>query len=169
MRLRRRIIRSATVAVAVAALVGAALSGCASDSSLPDPTISSSQALETYAGVAAEVTDALAAAFPDVAFTREDDRGPRITDSGDEGCVVVVGPAEARPSLVESAGGWDAVIEVVNPVLTARGFEPIEEAADIDGGWTGIHTTDDDGAQVELIDKSRSELTVRVRVTDDAC
>ncbi len=164
---RHRARRGAAIVLAAAA--AALLAGCTGTTELPEPTMASSQALETYGGVAAAITGSLTEAFPSVAITRDDDRGPRIESTSGEGCVVVVGPAEARPSLVQAAGGWDELLAVLGPALEAKGFAPVDGERQLDGGWTGISTLDTSGARFELVDNDRTDLTLRIRVTDPRC
>jgi hypothetical protein len=93
-------------------------------------------------------------------------------DDGDgdgDGCSLAVGTKRGDPSLPTTAGSWADVIAVANPVLTEHGFAEVDGEESLEGGWTGIRSTDDTGAEVRFADKGYTLLSLAVGVTDTDC
>lgn len=155
---RRRLLGAAGCAL----LIGA-LAGCGS----PAPTLSSAEAIDTYAPLLDDVESALDEAYPEVSWERDGEQG--VQEGGDdEPCVVVFPTLESPTSLWGAAGGWDAVAEVLDPVLAEHGFPALEED-DLQGGWTGMSAVDDDGAHLDIGDKDITKISLDVDVTDEDC
>ncbi|RUQ96915.1 hypothetical protein [Labedella endophytica] len=145
-----------------AILIGA-LAGCGA----PAPTLSSGEAIDEYAPLLDEVESVLDEAYPEISWTRDGEQ--RVQGGGDgEPCVVVFPTLESPTSLWGAAGGWDAVAEVLDPVLSERGFPPLAED-ELQGGWTGVSAVGDDGADIRMWDKSSTTIALRVDVTDEGC
>ncbi|MFB2584442.1 hypothetical protein [Herbiconiux liukaitaii] len=157
--------------LAAAAALTVLLVGCTGggDDKQAEPVLQSVAALDVYPGVAAQVIDALAEAYPEVTWTPPEERESRVVSTDDEGCVLLVGPIGGTPSLLGEAGSWSRIAETVAPVLESNDFAPIEGEDELEGGWTGVRTTDETGAVLRLYDKGGVELTLRVRVTDPTC
>jgi DNA-binding transcriptional LysR family regulator len=153
------------VALAVAATV--TLAGCAS--STPQATLDSAAATERYQPVVDDLVAALTDAYPTVTWS--DDSETRVTgDDGDDGCSLAIGTQRADPSLPDTAGTWTDVLAVVNPVLTEHGFGEVDDEESLEGGWTGLRSTDDDtAAELRFADKGYTLLSLSVDVTDTDC
>ena len=72
-------------------------------------------------------------------------------------------------SLWAEAGGWKAVMDVVNPVLDEHDFDTVSSEDTLDGGWTGISSSDDSGAEIRFMDKDYTEITLTAPVSDGDC
>jgi hypothetical protein len=162
--------------IAVIAVSALGLAGCTgpqpgadADSGRSAATITSEQALERYPLVADDLVEALTAAYPDAVWELDDDRGPRVHAADAGGCLVSIGPFEASPSLVRAAGGWEGVSAEIEGELADAGFAAPGEPEQLEGGWMRLTATDADGAVVQLRDKARTELLIRVPVTDETC
>lgn len=151
---------------ALAALVAGALLGLAGCASGTTPSIDSAVAADRYEPVMVELLSVLEESYPGVSWTADGES--RVASDGD-GCVFVVGTQRGDPSLPESAGGWEALAEVVDPVLDGRGFGEASEVQSFDGGWTGVLAGDDAGAELRLSDKGHTLLQLSVPVTDEDC
>lgn len=152
----------ASALLLTAALV--VLSGCAASDQAP--TMDSTAASERYEPVMAELMAALDEAYPEVVWSDQGDAG--VQADGD-GCVLVLGTQRAEPSLWKAAGeDWNAVAQVVDPVLEGGELEPVTKQA-FEGGWTGVTSRDDKGADFEISDKSYTLVTLSVPVTDSSC
>ncbi|MBF4636001.1 hypothetical protein ITJ38_16455 [Agreia pratensis] len=156
-----RLPRLTAALVLTGALV--ALSGCAA--SAPSPSMDSATAAERYESVMDDVVAALEQKYPDVAWSDDDES--RVVADGDR-CTFVVGTQRGEPSLREAAGGWDAVADVINPVLTNHDLDSVSEQK-LEGGWTGVASRDDSGATLDISDKSYTLIELSVPVTDTDC
>lgn len=154
-----RLPRLASALILSTALV--TISGCAASA----PSMDSTAAAERYEPVMTELVAVLEEKYPDVVWSENSET--RIQVDGD-GCTFVVGTQRGVPSLWKSAGGWDAVAEVVNPILKTQGFEPVTKQ-EPEGGWTGVTSRDDNGADFDLSDKSSTLIALSVPVTDTDC
>lgn len=149
-------------AAGCALLIGA-LAGCGA----PAPSLSSGEAIDTYAPLLDDVESALEEAYPEISWERDGEQG--VQEGGDdEPCVVVFPTLESPTSLWGAAGGWDGIAEVLDPVLSEHGFPALEED-DLQGGWTGMSAVDDDGAQLDIYDKDITKISLDVDVTDEDC
>jgi hypothetical protein len=158
------VIGGLVLALSVTAAVG--LAGCSP--SAPEPSIDAATATERYQPVIDDLAAALAVAYPTVTWT--DDSETRVTDSGDgDGCSLAIGTKRGDPSLPDTAGTWADVMTVVNPVLSEHDFAEITDDESLEGGWTGMSSTDDDGASVTFSDKGHTLLSLSVAVTDTDC
>jgi len=151
---------ASTLLVTAAAVV---LSGCTA--SAPTPTMDSTAATERYQPVMTELVAALEQAYPDVVWSDDDET--RVVTDGD-GCTLVVSTQRGEPSLWKSAGDWDAVSDVIDPVLEDKGLDAATEQK-LDGGWTGVASRDDNGAELHISDKTYTLIELSVPVTDSNC
>ena len=153
-----------TLALSLTAAIG--LAGCSTPA--PAPSLDAATATERYQPVVDDLTAALTEAYPTVTWT--DDSETRVTDSGDgDGCSLAIGTQRGDPSLPDTAGTWADVMTVVNPVLTEHDFAEITDNESLEGGWTGMSSTDDAGASVSFSDKGYTLLSLTVAVTDTDC
>jgi len=153
--------RLAAALIVTAALV--ALSGCAASD--PSPSMDSAAAAERYEPVMDDVVAALEQKYPDIAWSDDDET--RVVADGDR-CTFVVATQRGEPSLQETAGGWDAVADVINPVLTSHDLDSMSEQK-LEGGWTGVASRDDSGATLDISDKTYTLIELSVPVTDTDC
>ncbi|MFB2598466.1 hypothetical protein ACEXQE_11775 [Herbiconiux sp. P17] len=149
----------------VCVFAAAGLAGCTS--STPSSSIDAATATERYQPVIDDLAAALTDAYPTVTWT--DDSETRVTDDGGSGCSLAIGTKRGDPSLPDTAGTWADVMSVANPVLTEHGFAEVSEEESLEGGWTGLSSTDDSGATVSFADKGYTLLSLSVDVTDTDC
>lgn len=161
----RRRPRPARVLAAAAAIVvlATALAGCAS----PVPSLSSDEAIDAYGTVLGDVRAVLEEEFPDITWSV--DGTERVQRSDEDGpCRLVFASLRSSGSVVQAAGGLDAALDVISPVLEDHGFSTPEEE-DIPGGWLGGESTSDDGAVFEVDDKGYSTIALALDVSDEDC
>ena len=145
-------------------LVGA-LAACAS----PAPSVSSDEALDTYASVLDDIESALVEEYPTVAWASDGDTSVQRSDD-DDPCTVFFPTIETRTSLWAAAGGdWDEIAAVIDPVLADYGFPGITADEDVAGGWLVYRAQDDDGAMLRIDDKDSSSISLSIDVTDADC
>ena len=158
--------RGAAVAtIGLMAVVTTLLSAC---SAQPKP-VSSEEASVSYPVVLGDVQSALRSAYPDLAWDGSATDAAEITADNDGGCVLILPTLRSDSSLWAAAGGWKAVMEVVNPVLDEHDFDTVSSEDTLDGGWTGISSSDDSGAEIRFMDKDYTEITLTAPVSDGDC
>jgi len=145
-------------AVGVAAL---ALAGCTSA-----PTLDSSAASTKYSPFLDEVVSTLAAKYPEVEWTSDDENA--VQPKGD-GCRLWLPTQTSTTSLLEAAGDWRAVMDTLNPLLEKNEFSLIDDTEELSGPGSAIGTTDGNGARLLIGDLSPTSITLEVPVTDDDC
>ena len=155
---------ASTAAVVFAAL---ALSGCATAQPAA-PTIDSTEAAAEYQPVMDDVLAALTEAYPSVIWSAGDSTDRVLAGNSDEPCSLWLADQQAQ-DLPGAAGGWSEVMQVVNPVLEEHGFSTVTDEDSIDGGFTGISSRDETGAELRLVDKMSTEISLEIDVTDTGC
>ncbi len=165
-RARRRAPLRRVTATAIAVLATVALVGCSG--SAPTADLDAAAATERYQPAVDDLVAALTAAYPTVTWTADSET--RVTGDGSaSGCVLALGSMRADPSLPDTAGTWADVLTTANPVLTEHGFAAVTDEDSLDGGWSGVSTRDDAGAELRLADKAYTLLSLSVPVTDTDC
>ena len=144
-----------------------ALSGCVT-AEPPAPTIDSTTAAAEYRPVMDDVIAALTAAYPSVVWSTGDSADRVLAGNSDEPCSLWLADQQAD-DLPGTAGGWSDVIETINPTLEEHGFSEITEEDSIDGGFTGISSRDATGAELRIVDKLGTEISLEIDVTDTGC
>ncbi|MGP9501111.1 hypothetical protein ACT3TS_02720 [Specibacter sp. AOP5-B1-6] len=157
--------RSRFILAAVLALAAVATASCA-----PPALLSSADAQPRYEKLAEELAQTLELQYlndPWV-FTGDGDSEVQAVDHGTK-CTFYVASRGSGDDVASLAGGWDAVMETINPVLAEHGFSEIAEEDSIAGGYTGISSKDDHGARVRIVSKGSTELSLSADVTDKDC
>jgi len=158
-----RLATSATVA-AVALL---ALAGCGTPEPAA-PTIDSTEAAAEYQPVMDDILATLTAAYPTVTWSTGDSSDRVLAGNSDDPCSLWLADQQAD-DLPGAAGGWSDVIDALNPTLERHGFSEITEEDSIDGGFTGISSRDATGAELRIVDKTSTEISLEIDVTDTGC
>jgi hypothetical protein len=150
-------------AAAALLLVGiAALSGCGGSSQPMD----ADAAIAHYGSVSSDLVDAFRDAYPAVAW---DTSGTTRPSDASGSCRLHLATWASDPSLVESAGDWDAVRDLAARVLEDHGFGALSQPEDRAGGWRVASSSDGSGAVVELSDKGETKVQLRVPLPDGEC
>jgi hypothetical protein len=148
----------------VMALVTMVLSAC---SATPAP-VSAADASASYPVVLIDVQSALRSEYPGVVWQQATtDEAEVVPD--DDGCLLVLPTLRSDSSLWAEAGGWQAVMTVVNPVLEKHDFATVSSEDSLDGGWTGISSSDDHEAEIRFIDKDYTEISLSVPIQTEDC
>ena len=153
------------VATAAGVLLALGLAGCSGAS--PAATIDSSEAASTYSSVIADLSARLAETEADSTWTI-DPEGDDLGSTAD-GCSLWLADATSDDFTVTDTGDWASLIDAVNPVLEEHGFPAVTEEDDIKGGYRGIRSVDDAGAELRILAKSETQITLEVPVTDTEC
>lgn len=143
----------------------ALLSACSAE---PKP-VSSAEASASYPVVLRDVQSALQSVYPDVTWEELTADAAEVAPNDDNECLLVLPTLRSDSSLWAEAGGWQAVMAVVNPVLEEHDFATVSSEDSIDGGWTGISSSDDHDAEIRFIDKDFTEITLSVPVSAAGC
>jgi predicted lipoprotein len=150
-------------AAAALLLVGsAALSGCGGSSQPVDLDA----AIAHYGSGSSDLVEAFQDAYPAVSW---DTSGTTRPSDASGSCRLHVATWASDPSLVESAGDWNAVRDLAADVLQSHGFGDLSQPEDRAGGWQVASSTDGSGAVVELSDKGETKVQLRVPLPDDEC
>jgi hypothetical protein len=149
------------------------LSACSAEptpvpSAEPKP-VSSAEASASYPVVLSEMQATLRSAYPEVAWEESKTDVGGAAPSDDGGCLLILPTLRSDSSLWAEAGGWQAIMDVVNPVLEEHDFATVSSEDSIDGGWTGISSSDDHDAEIRFVDKNFTEITLTVPVSDGDC
>lgn len=147
-------------------LICAALA-TASCSSSPVPT--AAEAGPQYQQLSTDISDTLAAKFPGEPWLPVDNQQTRLNQNNDGKCFLSIGTLRSQDSLPELAGGWEAVMDAINPVLQDSGFAEIKDTGSIKGGWQGISSTDASGGELRIASKGYTDISVTAEVSDTDC
>lgn len=150
----------------VASILGAGLMlfGC---SSTPLPT--SADIGPKYQQLATDLGNALSSEYPATVWHPVQNQVTRLTKDDDGHCTLSIGTLRYDGYLPDTAGDWEHVMAVINPVLKDAGFAEITSTENIPGGWTGISSTDASGGEMRMAAKSYTNLTIHSAVSDPDC
>ena len=132
-------------------------------------TLAAAEAGPRYQQLSTDIGDTLAAKFPGEPWLPVDNQQTRLSRHSDGKCFLSIGTLRSQDALPDLAGGWEAVMEAVNPVLQDSGFAEIKDTDSIKGGWQGISSTDGSGGELRIFSKDSTDISVTAEVSDTDC
>lgn len=126
-----------------------------------------SEAEPHYQQVIAELKKAIDTNYPDVAWVEKYENLNGFYDDKDGNCFISF--YYTSLTFSKSIQSWATLMEVLNPVLEEASFAKITEEDSIQGGWTGISSTDIYGGKLRLFQKGDADLTLVAPVAKSDC